>query len=192
MRHGRRPRPGQWPRPGPAETGAGLDHAVAERVGRAGDRPRGARGVAGHPPGLGRGRDKHHAGNAGRAPFPPPGCPPPPAPHPPRPIAPPQVARALHPLLPRAKAMTAPLQRRGPRPLLLHLSLAMLRSSTSRAASLNWKHAWPNSNEAIAAVLRDALAAGAAGAFPAAVWEETLRQDTALIEGIAAYRRHPW
>jgi len=88
--------------------------------------------------------------------------------------------------------MTAPLQRRGPRPLLLHLTLAMLRSSASRAASLNWKHAWPSSNEAIAAMVREALEAGAAGAFPAAVWKETLRQDAALIEGIAAYRRHPW
>ncbi|HTW71107.1 MAG TPA: alpha/beta fold hydrolase, partial [Acetobacteraceae bacterium] len=68
----------------------------------------------------------------------------------------------------------------------------MLRSSASRAASLNWKHAWPNSNEAIAAAVRDALEAGADGAFPAAVWQETLRQDAALIEGIAAYRRHPW
>jgi len=68
----------------------------------------------------------------------------------------------------------------------------MLRSNASRAASLNWKHAWPSSNEAIAAALREALEAGAAGMFPGAVWEETLRQDAALIEGIAAYRRHPW
>jgi poly(3-hydroxyalkanoate) synthetase len=96
--------------------------------------------------------------------------------------------------------MTAPLQRRGPRPLLLHLTLAMLRSSVSRAASLNWKHAWPSSNEAIAAAVRDALAQGASqgldsaslGGFPGAVLAETLRQDAALIEGIAAYRRHPW
>ena len=28
--------------------------------------------------------------------------------------------------------------------------------------------------------------------FPAAVVAETLRQDAALIDGIAAYRRHPW
>ena len=92
--------------------------------------------------------------------------------------------------------MTAPLQRRGPRPLLLHLTLAMLRSSASRAASLNWKHAWPSSNAAIAAAVREALVAGAAGGgqdgFPGAVLQETLRQDAALIEGIAAYRRHPW
>jgi poly(3-hydroxyalkanoate) synthetase len=90
-----------------------------------------------------------------------------------------------------------PLQRRGPRPLLLHLTLAMLRSTVSRAASERWKHGWPNSNEAIAAAIRDALAQGPGGEFPGgefpgAVLAETLRQDAALIEGIAAYRRHPW
>jgi pimeloyl-ACP methyl ester carboxylesterase len=98
-----------------------------------------------------------------------------------------------------------PLQRRGPRPLLLHLTLAMLRSSVSRATSRTWKHGWPNSNEAIAAAIRDALAqaanlslngglpgAGLQTEFPGAVLAETLRQDAALIEGIAAYRRHPW
>jgi poly(3-hydroxyalkanoate) synthetase len=30
------------------------------------------------------------------------------------------------------------------------------------------------------------------GGFPAEVMQETLRQDAALIGGIAAYRRHPW
>jgi polyhydroxyalkanoate synthase subunit PhaC len=99
-----------------------------------------------------------------------------------------------------------PLQRRGPRPLLLHLTLAMLRSSVSRSTSLNWRHGWPPSNETIAAAIRDALmqGTGAQGAseacpgeappagFPGAVLTETLRQDAALIEGIAAYRRHPW
>jgi len=33
---------------------------------------------------------------------------------------------------------------------------------------------------------------GAEAAFPAEVVAETLRQDAALIAGIAAYRRHPW
>ena len=88
-----------------------------------------------------------------------------------------------------------PLLRRGPRPLLLHLTLAMLKSSASIAGSASWKRDWPNSS---AAAIRDALTqvpregepenAG----FPAAVLAETLRQDAALIEGIAAYRRHPW
>lgn len=94
-----------------------------------------------------------------------------------------------------------PLQRRGPRPLLLHLTLAMLRSTVSRAALQNWKHGWPSSNEAIAAAVRDLLAQGLGGEvpgaefpaeFPGAVLAETLRQDAELIEGIAAYRRHPW
>lgn len=91
----------------------------------------------------------------------------------------------------RAEA-PGPLQRRGPRPLLLHLTLAMLRSTVSRAASQNWKHGWPNSNEAITTAVRDALEQGEGGDFPGAVLAETLRQDAALIEGIAAYRRHPW
>jgi poly(3-hydroxyalkanoate) synthetase len=93
----------------------------------------------------------------------------------------------------------APLRRRGPRPLLLHLMLALLRSSASIAGSLSWKPDWPNSStgfapqgpaaEAIAAALR---ASGSEGTFPAAVLAEALRQDAALIAGIAAYRRHPY
>lgn len=86
-----------------------------------------------------------------------------------------------------------PNQRRGPRPLLLHLTLAMLRSSVSRATSPNWKRAWQDSSAAVLDSLRASLASGdAEAAFPAAVVEETLRQDAALIAGIAAYRRHPW
>ena len=87
-----------------------------------------------------------------------------------------------------------PLMRRGPRPLLLHLTLAMLRSNVSRATSPLWNADWPRSSAA--AVLRSVQSAvrdGNHGAeFPEAVIEETLRQDAALIEGIAAYRRHPW
>ena len=82
-----------------------------------------------------------------------------------------------------------PLLRRGPRPLLLHLTLAMLRSSGSVAASMPWNAASPRSTEA--AAIRAALA-GQADAFPQAVLEEALRQDRALIAGIAAYRRHPF
>jgi poly(3-hydroxyalkanoate) synthetase len=52
------------------------------------------------------------------------------------------------------------------------------------------KHDWRNSS---AAAIRAALqSANAETAFPAAVLAETLRQDAALIQGIAAYRRHPW
>ncbi len=56
-----------------------------------------------------------------------------------------------------------PLLRRGPRPLLLHLMRAMLKSGTSPSAS-------PNSN---------------------AAWPDWSAADPALIAGIAAYRRHP-
>jgi len=85
-----------------------------------------------------------------------------------------------------------PLQRSGPRPLLLHLALAALRSNISRNVSPLWNPASPNwstQRAAIAKALRDA---NAQEEFPAAVAAETLAQDNALIAGIAAYRRHPW
>jgi polyhydroxyalkanoate synthase subunit PhaC len=88
----------------------------------------------------------------------------------------------------------APLLRRGPRPLLLHLMLAMLRSNVSTGASPLWNADWPILN---AATLLQQVQAAIRGAdhlheFPAAVFEEVVRQDAALIAGIAAYRRHPW
>jgi polyhydroxyalkanoate synthase len=87
-----------------------------------------------------------------------------------------------------------PLMRRGPRPLLLHLTLAMLRSNVSRATSPLWNAGWPTSS--VAAILRSIQSAvqdaGRQSDFPTGVVAETLRQDAALIEGIAAYRRHPW
>jgi poly(3-hydroxyalkanoate) synthetase len=72
----------------------------------------------------------------------------------------------------------------------------MLRSSVSLATSASSKHASPTSNAAFAAATA-AIAAALGGAeadtaFPGAVLEETLRQDAALIAGIAAYRRHPF
>jgi len=85
-----------------------------------------------------------------------------------------------------------PLLSRGPRPLLLHLTLAMLRSSASVAASPSSNHAWHSSNREAAAALASSLDEHASGSFPTAVLEEALRQDAALLHGIAAYRRHPW
>ena len=85
-----------------------------------------------------------------------------------------------------------PLQRRGPRPLLLHLTLAMLRSSASIGGLPNWKPGSATSSEAIQALIEAVRQSGADGVFPGEVLAETLRQDAALIEGIAAYRRHPW
>lgn len=80
--------------------------------------------------------------------------------------------------------------RLGPRPLLLHLTLAMLRSSVSVITSESSNPDWPNSS---VAAIRAALGAASAQArFPEAVLHEALRQDRALIAGIAAYRRHPW
>jgi poly(3-hydroxyalkanoate) synthetase len=93
--------------------------------------------------------------------------------------------------------MPGPLLRRGPRPLLLHLTLAMLRSSVSLATSATLRHGSPTSNTVFAtatAAIAAALAGGGGpeSAFPAEVLAETLRQDAALVAGIAAYRRHPF
>jgi polyhydroxyalkanoate synthase len=103
-----------------------------------------------------------------------------------------------------------PLMRRGPRPLLLHLTLAMLRSTVSRATSPLWNKGWPHSPErsnapdpsgsslppilqAIQNAIQNLGQDGShTGELPAAVVAETIRQDAALIEGIAAYRRHDW
>ncbi len=84
--------------------------------------------------------------------------------------------------------------RRGPRPLLLHLTLAMLRSNVSRATSPLWNADWqPSSVATILQSIQHAVQDGShENEFASAVVAETLRQDAALIEGIAAYRRHPW
>jgi polyhydroxyalkanoate synthase subunit PhaC len=86
-----------------------------------------------------------------------------------------------------------PLNRRGPRPLLLHLTLAMLRSNASRITSPLWNADWPNSKlTAVLQAIQSAVRNGShEAAFPAEILTETLRQDAALIGGIAAYRRHP-
>jgi poly(3-hydroxyalkanoate) synthetase len=101
----------------------------------------------------------------------------------------------VHPGLP------GPLLRRGPRPLLLHLTLAMLRSASSVSGLPSWSSVWP----AMSAVLR-ATAPGHAddpgdirAADPPepaapdlqALFQAAAQRDAALIRGIAAYRRHP-
>ncbi len=91
-----------------------------------------------------------------------------------------------------------PLRRRGPRPLLLHLTLAWLRSSASISVLPGSKSGWPRSSTRLAeAAARLAASLGRPGgpdetAFARAVLAEALRQDRALIAGIAAYRRHPY
>lgn len=92
-------------------------------------------------------------------------------------------------------APPGPLQRRGPRPLLLHLLLAMLRSSVSITGSPGSRSAWQRSNadfEGQVERLKAALGTSDEAALRRAVLVEALRQDRALIAGIAAYRRHPY
>ena len=76
-----------------------------------------------------------------------------------------------------------PMLRRGPRPLLLHLTLAALKSRASAGGLPNSKadsRTWSEIEATIHAALRNAQP----GEPPAV--------DGDLIAGIAAYRRHPW
>jgi len=94
--------------------------------------------------------------------------------------------------------------RRGPRPLPLHLGLAAMRAWAALAATLppsapgstNWSAAWPRSKAGRQEAGRIAAALAAGGhppeAFRAAVLRALMRQDVALVRGIAAYRRHPY
>ena len=76
-----------------------------------------------------------------------------------------------------------PMLRRGPRPLLLHLTLATLKLHALAGKSPNSKHDW-QSWSGIEAAIHGALL-NAEQAEPPPV-------DDGLIAGIAAYRRHPW
>ncbi len=82
-----------------------------------------------------------------------------------------------------------PLSRRGPRPLMLHLSLAWMRSQASIAASPNWSSAWRHLTEMGA---RQENGQQADTAALAALFAQAAAQDSALIAGIAAYRRHSY
>ncbi len=83
---------------------------------------------------------------------------------------------SVDPLLP-------PSHRRGPRPLMLHLALNLTKQNASGFA-------WPSSNadwqNLIVQLQQSAMAASLPGAKP------LLLPDPALIQGIAAYRRHPY
>jgi len=89
-----------------------------------------------------------------------------------------------------------PLRRRGPRPLLLHLTLAMLGSSSSPAGWPSSNSGSPGSNAGFAeAIGRVAAALGRFRADPACAARTVagdLAADRELLAGIAAYRRHPW
>jgi polyhydroxyalkanoate synthase len=88
--------------------------------------------------------------------------------------------------------LPGPLLRRGPRPLLLHLMLAWMRSNGSAAASLNWSSGSPLSKTALdpwsAVRGRDQ---STPGPEPGQDVLQLLQQDQAMISGIASYRRHP-
>jgi pimeloyl-ACP methyl ester carboxylesterase len=106
--------------------------------------------------------------------------------------------------------MTAPPLRRGPRPLPLHLILALLRAQAAMAslppappglttppdAWRRWNAAWPISKPGQEGMARIAAALADADqpveALREAVMQRLLRQDRALVAGVAAYRRHPW
>jgi len=104
-----------------------------------------------------------------------------------------------------ASGVSAPLARRGPRPLALHLmgsamrAMAAMSQTPSPGAWPSWNAGWPRSSAGkteaarIAQALPQALlnANAAPDAFRAAVWRRLHEQDRALLAGIAAYRRHP-
>lgn len=89
-----------------------------------------------------------------------------------------------------------PMLRRGPRPLLLHLTLAMLKSRGLPSASDNSSTGWTGPDltteipRLVLAALTGLQSAGHGGL--AALSPESFRNDAGLIAGIAAYRRHPW
>jgi polyhydroxyalkanoate synthase len=99
------------------------------------------------------------------------------------------------PKRPEAPETRAARPRLGPRPLPLHLGLAVLAWQSSKAAlpllktgSLPWK---ADLAEAAAALRRD-LAGSATEAFEKAVAREVDRRFHALISGLQAYRAHPY
>lgn len=102
--------------------------------------------------------------------------------------------------------------RRGPRPLLLHLSLGMMRSAVSSGAWPIWNASWqsgiapngsgPNGSgpsrngdaEPLAKIAGRVAQAGpgAESCFAQALLREVWAQDRGFLAGIAAYRRHPY
>ncbi len=102
-----------------------------------------------------------------------------------------------------------PPPRRGPRPLPLHLMLAASRGGLALASTPpgpptpnawpsawpSWNAGWPRSSSARREAARIGAALAAGGhppeAFRAAVLRRLLREDRALLRGLAAYRTHP-
>lgn len=93
-------------------------------------------------------------------------------------------------------------QRRGPRPLNLHMILgasrgmaAMMTPLPSAPGSPSWSAGWPRSKAGQAEAARIAASLAPLGASPeafrGAVLRRLWREDAALLRGLAAYRRHP-
>jgi len=81
--------------------------------------------------------------------------------------------------------LPAPLSRRGPRPLLLHLTLAVMRPGGFMSALPSWNLAFQHLNgEAAASPLDPEILKQA--------FETAAREDRDLVAGIAAYRRDPY
>lgn len=87
--------------------------------------------------------------------------------------------------------MTAP-DRRGPRPLGLHLTMAVAGTLGSRGALPNWRRASPGSRPPGVAALLDALDAHPPEAVDAAVARAAAARLSAILDGIERYRRHSW
>ena len=85
-----------------------------------------------------------------------------------------------------------PMLRRGPRPLLLHLTLAMLKSRGLPSGSTSLNAGWPDPPAAGLTSMLELMALSGAGGDTSAAWRQSLQNDAGLIAGIAAYRRHPW
>src|SRR5260370_36610884 len=86
--------------------------------------------------------------------------------------------------------------RRGPRPLLLHLTLAMLKSTASVLASQSSNAGSPPwsgvpGSEKLAEKLRQAAGVLATGGIPGAGLVEALGPGRGLIPGVTAHRRPP-
>jgi len=108
----------------------------------------------------------------------------------------PQRPNSRHPMQP-GPIQPGPMLRRGPRPLLLHLSLAMMRSAVLSSAWPSWSAAWPSRTgveEPLAKIAEHVAEAGpgAEGRFARALLTEAWAQDRGFLAGIAAYRRHPY
>ena len=85
----------------------------------------------------------------------------------------------------RRTELPAPLSRRGPRPLLLHLTLAVMRPGGFMSALPSWSLALQQLNSGQAPSQPDPETLKIA-------FETAAQQDRDLVAGIAAYRRHPY